>query len=707
MRRGGSQAPSGGGNHRNNNNAYRDQASHEREELQSGGGPQSRGAGPRRGDPSSRRGAPAGGGVSRGGGRAFQSRQQKPEPQGGSASVGAFSGSIDTWNNPPSISGSGGGTGTATGERGGSSVGSSSGVVNSGAAPGGPAGPGPQRRTRGSGGKDAFDNAGNWGDDFPPADDWDNEEYTGSLADTKVFTARSSIGGPAKPTGRPQGPSEPQQAQQPQSSTVIGPNRSFSSTVNGPASAAPGVPPTSSVSSYSQSIDLSTLLQKPTTQSSLNASTTQQQQQQALLQFAQQGTETLRAGLGIGQNNTVGANRAPGNLNSYSPESNAPSAPSMERSFTNQSSNSYVGQGSAFTSIKPSGQVPSSNGSPNGPAGINLSQQRTSAPPPSKVPAPSSSMQQSAAAAAVSSTQSRSRMPPSSKIPSSAVEMPGDNATQLDVQFGGLDLKFGGSSNDGSGMGGFEYSSSGVSSSVDDQTSKYLSDKAGPKPVVSSWGMKSGVGGMPIVSVSSNMPAVSYPSNKMGDGNQSSISASSILPKSTSAGGINSNVFASSQQQHQLQQQQQRGQSGVMDMKSVQQQQQQHQNDSLGSYYSSYGQQQSKPYHHQSYGVHNQYSNYNNQNSYQNSSPSGYGSQNNYSSSSTQSSGYKMPSSGGNQYQPQPQQQQHDSLNKFDSMTSSSSMAVQNAAAAVLGLTTTTNALSGKVSATTAGRSSS
>merc|ERR1719186_1936257 len=26
--------------------------------------------------------------------------------------------------------------------------------------------------------KDAFDNAGNWGDDFPTAEDWDNDEYT-------------------------------------------------------------------------------------------------------------------------------------------------------------------------------------------------------------------------------------------------------------------------------------------------------------------------------------------------------------------------------------------------------------------------------------------------------------------------------------------------------------------------------------------------
>jgi len=29
---------------------------------------------------------------------------------------------------------------------------------------------------------------GEWNDNFPTAEDWDNEEYTGSLADTKVFT---------------------------------------------------------------------------------------------------------------------------------------------------------------------------------------------------------------------------------------------------------------------------------------------------------------------------------------------------------------------------------------------------------------------------------------------------------------------------------------------------------------------------------------
>merc|ERR1712218_209634 len=37
-------------------------------------------------------------------------------------------------------------------------------------------------------------------------------------------------------------------------------------------------------------------------------------------------------------------------------------------------------------------------------------------------------------------TYSRARLPPLSKIPNSAVEMPGDFSTGLDIQFGNLDL---------------------------------------------------------------------------------------------------------------------------------------------------------------------------------------------------------------------------------------------------------------------------
>lgn len=43
--------------------------------------------------------------------------------------------------------------------------------------------------------------AENWDNDFPsPIDDWYNEEYTGSLADTKVFTPSSVLeSGDAQP----------------------------------------------------------------------------------------------------------------------------------------------------------------------------------------------------------------------------------------------------------------------------------------------------------------------------------------------------------------------------------------------------------------------------------------------------------------------------------------------------------------------------
>lgn len=47
-------------------------------------------------------------------------------------------------------------------------------------------------------------------------------------------------------------------------------------------------------------------------------------------------------------------------------------------------------------------------------------------------------------------TKQRPRVPPPSKIPSSAVEMPGDAVTFLDVQFGALELTSDTSSLDGS-----------------------------------------------------------------------------------------------------------------------------------------------------------------------------------------------------------------------------------------------------------------
>ena len=43
------------------------------------------------------------------------------------------------------------------------------------------------------------------------------------------------------------------------------------------------------------------------------------------------------------------------------------------------------------------------------------------------------------------------------KIPSSAVEMPGDSLSNLDVQFGGLDLQFGAGSNNENNSTNFDF----------------------------------------------------------------------------------------------------------------------------------------------------------------------------------------------------------------------------------------------------------
>ena len=44
---------------------------------------------------------------------------------------------------------------------------------------------------------------GNWGDDFPAAEDWDNDEYTGSLSDTKVFTPSGATSNIKSAVGHP------------------------------------------------------------------------------------------------------------------------------------------------------------------------------------------------------------------------------------------------------------------------------------------------------------------------------------------------------------------------------------------------------------------------------------------------------------------------------------------------------------------------
>ena len=556
----------------------------------------------------------------------------------------------------------------------------------------------------------------------------------GSLADTKVFTASSTSN--SKPTSK-----QPQQKRKdqynPQTQTtqnaqhqqqshkqpqVIGQNRNSytnaDSSLNGPTqhesqAQPPSVPqlqsslvsqqtvPPSSVavgaptSNYSQSIDLSTLLHKPTTQSSIGPGS----QQQSLLQFTQQATDSLKAAVGIGQpgqSSHVSQPKATdlGSYGSYGPPSAAGTAVP----------NSGYGQTSAFGSIKQTSNVNSAS------VNQNLNQQQQAG-----------------------SNYSRSRMPPPSKIPNSAVEMPGDSLARLDVQFGGLDLQFGGggSSANSDSVSSFEFNGNipgnagqGPSQSQTTQQSttkedKYLSgDKTKNVSVnVSAVSSSSGVPSGP-----NNIDAYGHPhppsakevskslSNAMSGSKLVGQPNDSFDPRKQIASGAGSGSYSS------------RGPPpppGGMALKDN--------NDVL----SGYAQQNSYNSYSKQSGYGNQYS----QNQYVGptnpvnqsstygsssaSSSSGYASQNNYSSSSTPNTqqvptNYKSTSA--TNY-PASSGQPNDSLNKAgvggfgaDSNLASVVSAANhgpgnpsaNNAAAVLGLTSTTNALSGKVSATTA-----
>ena len=146
--------------------------------------------------------------------------------------------------------------------------------------------------------KDAFDNAGNWGDDFPAAEDWDNDEYTGSLSDTKVFTPSGSGQGPKSAIGEPLN-GEPRNG----------------GAVQQPSLAAPGSkaqpsPANNSLSgsSYPQPIDISALLQKPGGLTGAPGGPT------SLSQYQQAATKDLKSAIGLapGQGSLSYSSAAPG-----------------------------------------------------------------------------------------------------------------------------------------------------------------------------------------------------------------------------------------------------------------------------------------------------------------------------------------------------------------------------------------------------------
>ena len=276
-------------------------------------------------------------------------------------------------------------------------------------------------------GTDAFDNAGKWEDDFPKADDWDNEEYTGSLAETKVFTASGA--GQKQSTPTKQFDKQPQQQPLPASVVTTQSHQSGSMVAN--SQRAPGFSPTALVSNSANipptccpPIDLSILLQKPSTQSLMRSPAVPEPQ------FNQQASDTLKAYIGIG---TTSSNTSQHSATQQHGMASLKDPSSLELFSNNQAS--------AFTSIKSQTRLaPEFKGQDVSEGG----QTRSRMSPPSKVPSMEEFTIPPASEALVLDPK-KAQMHPhiTSKVP--AVEMPGDNLGRLDVQFGSMELQFGGS----------------------------------------------------------------------------------------------------------------------------------------------------------------------------------------------------------------------------------------------------------------------
>uniref|UniRef100_A0A182Q7G5 Protein lingerer n=1 Tax=Anopheles farauti TaxID=69004 RepID=A0A182Q7G5_9DIPT len=273
--------------------------------------------------------------------------------------------------------------------------------------------------------------------------DWDNEEYTGSLSDTKVFTASTTA--PTAPStasaGQQQGQASQQATQtgtapasasnatelaappgleqqvlnppqpkdtaelvQQYSTTVVSSTATAAVAAGGGGGAAAGVaavvPQYSDAAALRQALDLPPM----NTSSSLSAEQTQyfstlssqnsNLQPTANVVGGYQQQQSQSGGAVVSQQTTV----VPQSVQQQQPQGNTVQYPT-----------SYVG---GAANDAGAGGVPTS-----------YAAAATQQPPVRR--------------------QQRARVPPPSKIPSSAVEMPGDNMNNigyLDVQFGGLDF---------------------------------------------------------------------------------------------------------------------------------------------------------------------------------------------------------------------------------------------------------------------------
>ena len=173
-------------------------------------------------------------------------------------------------------------------------------------------GPAPAAETWDEGAEySALTNVESWGvDSFPSAEDWDNEEYIGSLVETKVFTpsqsAATNVAATVVPESLPltNGGSSSVSNGGVGSSIIVEPAPAVVAAPApaplpaAPAAAAPPQVHYSTINnSAQQGIDLNALLQKT---SGITVAGSSMQQQFLPYSHAQQATDALKAAMGVG-----------------------------------------------------------------------------------------------------------------------------------------------------------------------------------------------------------------------------------------------------------------------------------------------------------------------------------------------------------------------------------------------------------------------
>lgn len=238
---------------------------------------------------------------------------------------------------------------------------------------------------------------GSWGDGI---EDWSDDTWTGSLTETKVFTASTTVQGP--------------------------PNE---------------VPMTDSTNTIGQRLDLGALLQPKATTNDTDQSY-QTAESSYITQYNQQATETIKNTIGIGSGpraSSLASQLVTSALTNHLPTTSmtmnsSPLSSSLvdQLAASNQLSSSPQSTAAVDALVSSLREGQNTNNLDN--VSNALSGPHVSNTLPGQQSAVSEASQQSVLQQRPKAQ--RTKLPPPSKIPASAVEMPGHIMTTLDVQFG-------------------------------------------------------------------------------------------------------------------------------------------------------------------------------------------------------------------------------------------------------------------------------